>query len=123
MQSTILVFALVFLVKLNACARAPTQEKRMVSDAQTVSLSGRVNVIDPMAVVHDDLKVQLWRGKELLAETKAEKGGRFTLAGTFPFGDYTLRVTSKKYAGESTITVQSQRLDDITLTAERKPKG
>ncbi len=89
---------------------------------KNTDILGRVSIIDPLAVIPNDLMVQLWQDKKLVAETKAEKTGHFAFNGNYDNGRYQLRVSSSRYAGEHDLTIDSFRIENVNLTAEKKSR-
>jgi len=85
-------------------------------------ISGRVQVIDPLAVIPANLTVQLWQEKKMLHEEKVDNAGGFTFLGDFPNGDYLLRTSSSRFQGELPVKVDSYKVGNLVLIAEKKRK-
>lgn len=83
-------------------------------------VTGRLTIEDPLAVVPNDLTLQLWNDGELVSETRPAKTGDFQLKGDFPNGFYLVKVASKKYRGERDLRIEGFNIEGVQVTAEKK---
>jgi len=59
---------------------------------------------------------------QVLQEIATDSDGQFILRGVFRNGDYVLRVVSKKYIGEGTITIKDYQVADVLIIANSLPQ-
>jgi hypothetical protein len=52
-----------------------------------------------------------------IQEVSTDSDGQFVFTGVFRNGDYTIRVISKKYAGEGTFTIKDYQVADVLIVA------
>lgn len=147
MKQAILVLA---LIALPACVRGKVQEKKSAlnmlngehyeSPVQATGaggnaivalpvlhakvndtiVTGKLTIEDPLAVVPNDLSLQLWSEGKLVSETHPAKTGDFQLKGDFANGFYMLKVASKKYRGERDLRIEGFNIEGVDITAEKR---
>lgn len=125
-----------------ACAHGPEQEKRSVTDYLSekhyegtgvvfgvpvlkrkvvdTSITGKVLLVDQLAGVPSDLKVQLLKDKRVVQDGFIRSDGSFRVEGQIARGSYLLRAFNDKFLGEKSIQVDKFEVGDVQIPVSRR---